>query len=302
MLTAIPASDLRRIPPEMQDAVLHRGEWTLCAMEHSVIGSVHLTDPGAPFHHLGLSMSHAPVRVGMSGDGRPLRTTTTRGDIGMIEAGVGGTSWWDGVYESACFYFTDASLAVALGEDVGRDLHSVRSGLAYRSPRLRRLLEALQMDAAAGQPHGTMVGDAIFVTVAALLVARPDDRTGWTRPGTTDWRVRRALEYIHAHLHDSLTIPGIAASAGTSAFHLSRQFRTVMGVSLWRYVLRERARAAVALLHDPGLTLTEVSAVVGFDTYASFIDATRREFGATPSRLRSALSAGDKPSPVRQAI
>jgi len=292
MLTATPACDLRRIPPEMQDAVLHRGQWTFCAMEHSLIGSVHLSDPGVPFHHLGLSMGNAPVRVGMSGDGRPIRTTVTRGDVGMIEAGVGGTSWCDDPYESACFYFTDASLAVALGQDVGRDRHTVRSSFSSRSPDLRRLLESLQMDAAAGQPHGALVGDAIFVTLAALLVSRSDERSSWTRPGAADWRVRRALEYIHAHLHDSLTIPGIAAAAGTSPFHLSRQFRSVMGLSLWRYVLRERARASVALLRDPGLTLTEVSVAIGFDTYASFIDATRREFGSTPSRLRSALSGG----------
>lgn len=117
----------------MQDAVLHRGQWSLCAMEHSLIGAVHLTDPGAPFHHFGLCVGGAPVRAGMSGDGRPLGAVLTRGDMAVIEAGVGGTSWWDTPFESACFYFTDASLAVALGRNVEPGGHLVRSAMGFRS-------------------------------------------------------------------------------------------------------------------------------------------------------------------------
>ena len=286
MLTATPASALRRIPPEMQDAVLHRGEWTLCAMEHSLIGAVHLTDPGAPFHHLGLVMGDSPLRAGMSGHGRPLGATLARGDIAVIEAGVGGTSWWDTPNESACFYFTNESLALALGRDIGPHNHAVRTTMVLQSPRVRRLLETLYADAAAGQLHGSLVGDAVFISIAAELVEPGREWRGQARPGTPDWRVQRALEYIHAHLTGFLTIPAIAAAAGTSPFHLNRQFRAAIGTSLWRYILQERARVAFDLLKDPELSLTAVAAAAGFETYASFIEATRRRFGLLPSILR----------------
>ncbi|WP_082337045.1 helix-turn-helix domain-containing protein [Porphyrobacter sp. AAP60] len=289
MLTATPASALRRIPQEMQDAVLHRGQWSLCAMEHSLIGAVHLTDPGAPFHHFGLCMGSAPVRAGMSGDGRPLGAALARGDMAVIEAGVGGTSWWDTPFESACFYFTDESLALALGRDVDPGGHLVRSAMGFRSSNIRRLLETLQADAAAGQPHGALVGDAVFVALASALVVPEHDWACRAQPGTPDWRVRRALEYIHAHLTEPMTIPEIAAAAGTSPFHLNRQFRVVMGTSLWRYILHERARVAFDLMQDSGLSLTVVSAAAGFETYTSFIDATRSRFGLLPSKLRRTL-------------
>lgn len=290
MLTATPASALRRIPAEMHHAVLHRGEWTLCAMEHSFMGAVHLTDPGVPFHHLGLVMGDSPLRVGMSGDGHRLRATLSRGDMAVIEAGVGGTSWWDTPNESACFYFTDESLGLALGRDINAKTHTVRSTMVFQSPRVRRLLETLYADAAAGQPHGALVGDAVFVAIATDLVTPDREWKGQARPGTPDWRVRRALEYIHAHLTTSLTIPAIAAAAGTSPFHLNRQFRTVMATSLWRYILQERARVAFNLMQDPDLSLTVVSATAGFETYASFIEATRRRFGVLPSSLRRSLN------------
>lgn len=289
MLTATPASNLRRIPPEMQGAVVHRGEWTMCAMEHSAMDSIHIADPGAPFHHLSLALGNSPVRVGMSGDGRPLGATLGRGDMAMIEAGVSGASWWDARYEAACFYFTDASLANALGRDVGRADHGVRSTMAFRSPVIRRLLQTLHADAVSGQEHGALVGDAVFVAIAGELVTPDRQWIGRTPPGTPDWRVKRALEFIHAHLTHPLSIPAIAAAAGTSPFHLNRQFRTLIGTSLWRYVLRERARLAVNLMQDPALSLTGVSTAAGFETYAGFIDATRQTFGCLPSSLRRSL-------------
>lgn len=280
-------SDLSRIPPEMKGTVLHRGAWTLCAMDHSAIDPVQMNDPGAPFHHIALSMGDAPVRIGMDGDSRPRIATVGRGDMTVIEAGVGGTSWWNETYRSACFYFTDEALSVALGADVKRDGHRIRSSMTFQSPMVRRLLEALQADAASGQCHGALVGDAVFVAMAAELVVPDREWRGQAAPGTPDWRVRRALEYIHARLTETLSIPEIAAASGTSAFHLNRQFRAAMGLSLWQYVLRERARFARTLIAHGRLSLTQVSAAAGFETYASFIVAMRRTFGILPSSLRA---------------
>lgn len=162
--------------------------------------------------------------------------------MAVIEAGVGGTSWWDGPFHAACFYFTDESLSIALGQDIPLGGHRERSVMGFRSVRIRRLFETLVADAAASQPHGALVGDAAFVALASILVM---DGKVWScraRPGTPDWRVRRALEYVHAHLISPMTIPEIATAASTSPFYLNRQFREVMGTSLWRYILDERAR------------------------------------------------------------
>ena len=92
------------------------------------------------------------------------------------------------------------------------------------APAVCRLLHALYEDAARGQPHGTLVGDSIFIALAGLLASAGIGWRGYARPGTADWRTRRALEYIHAHLTDHLNVQSIAAAAGSSPFHLSRQF------------------------------------------------------------------------------
>lgn len=281
----IVAAPMGRIPPSMQDAVLRRGEWSLCTMEHSFIGAVHIEDPGAPFHHIGLSLGRLPARMGIDADNRRSATNGARDCISMIEAGVAGTSWWSEPLEAACLYFMPEALTAVLGED-GNHRQAVRTTASLHSPVVSRLVHALYADATRDQPHGTLVGDAIFVTLAAALSNR--SWRGRAEPGSKDWRVRRGLEYIHAHLVENLNIVAIASAAGTSPFHLSRQFAAALGLPIWQYVLRERARYALALMADREQSLLQVSNAAGFDTYASFIAAVRAEFGCAPSVLRSA--------------
>lgn len=282
----IVAQSMGRIPPSMQHAVLRRGAWSLCTMEHSRIGAVHIEDPGAPFHHIGLPLGRLPARMGIDADDRRSVTGGSRDCVSMIEAGVAGTSWWNEPLEAACLYFMPAALTAALGEDGNDRQHALRTTASLHSPVVSRLVHALFVDATSSQPHGLLVGDAIFVTLAAAL--GNGSWQGRAVPGSKDWRVRRGLEYIHAHLVEDLNILAIASAAGTSPFHLSRQFAAVLGLPIWQYVLRERARYALALMGDREQSLLQVSIAAGFATYASFIAAIRAEFGCPPSVLRAA--------------
>lgn len=271
----------------MQEAVLHRGDWSLCAMEHSLIGPVRIDDPGMPFHHLMLPLGATPLRLGLEAEGRTRCARTECDLVGVIEAGVGGISWWDGPLESACFYFMPGALEVALGDDHAMTHHAIRSTPGATSEIVARLLRALWADAIHGQPHGRLAGDSIFPVLASHLVPGSNQRPPRTRgPG---WRVRRALSYIHAHLVGTLNLSAIADAAATSPYHLGREFRAVMGLSIWQYVIRARARHALALMKNPALTLADVAHASGFETYAGFIDSLRREYGLAPSRLRRAV-------------
>jgi AraC family transcriptional regulator len=287
-MSAIAPSSLSRLPPSFRHLVLHRGEWSFCAMEHSCIGPVRFDDPGAPFHHLALPLDAVPLRIGLTVDDRERVATHAPDSIEMIEAGAAGTSWWDGTLNSACLYFMNDALGAALGREVGVDAHAIRSTPGLRAPAVVRLLRALHADACAGQPHGTLVGDAIFTALAAQLVPGSGHDLAHARAGTGDWRVRRALEFVHARLAEPIDIAGIAEAAVTSPFHLSRMFRAALGCSIWQYVLRERARCAAALMRDPRLSLADISRRAGFATYAGFIESLRREFGQSPAMLRRA--------------
>lgn len=284
-------AELRRIPPALSTAVVRRADWSFCAMEHSRIGAIEFDAPGAAFHHVALPLERTPLRFGLHMDGRPQLGRNAPDMVTMIEAGAGGMARWDDIFESACFYFTDDALAEALGMEGGVVDHAVRTRVELHAPRLVRLLHALHSDAVAGQPHGSLVGDALFVTLASLLVKRGDHAALPRHGGGEICRVRRALEYIHANLTDRIDIAAIARAAATSPFYLNHAFRTAVGCSIWQYVLRERAKYGLVLMRETGASLTEIALSAGFETYASFISATRQAFGETPTRLRRDLSS-----------
>lgn len=292
MRTEIAPAELRKIPPDMAEVVSARGAWSFCALECARFGPIHLDTPGMPFHHIGLQLDDAPLQLGMAFDSGRAHGWIHRNDISILAADDGGQFWWNREAENACLYFTDAALARLLGRPFTPAQHRLDSRLALHSPMLGHLLRALLADLQAGQPHGALVGDAIFMALAAQLLPPAAVAHGPRHALTQDRLVQRALDYIHDHLTDaSLNLERIAMAAASSPFHLSRCFRSAMGCSLWQYVLRERARLALALMPHPRLTLEEVAQRSGFHAYSSFSATLRREYGLAPRRLRGALQS-----------
>ena len=163
---------------------------------------------------------------------------------------------------------------------------------AYHSPIAPDLLRALLADLHAGQPHGALVGDAIFIALTALLLPPSAIAHQPQKASSQERRIRRTLDCILSHLNDpTLNLERIAAAASSSPFHLSRCFRSAMGCSPWQYVLRERARPALMLMPRRRLSLQEVSQRAGFHAYSSFSASLRREYGLSPISLRTALQS-----------
>lgn len=283
-----PVTLLRKLPDDRPDLLRARGQWSSCAMEHSLIPAIELEEPGWAFHHLALPLGPTRPRMVLKVDSGHEHGRAPPETLTMIQAGVTGSARWDAPMESACLYFTDGAMAGALGVAPEGVRQAIRSRLHYRAPGMARLLRALLADASAGQPHGTLIGDAIFLAVAAQLVPRAA-RPAHASRGGEPWRVRTALAFIHAHLGEELDIAQIADAAATSPYYLNRAFRAALGCSIWQYVLRARAQCALALLHDSNATLVQVADAAGFSSYAGFIDAIRRVCGRTPAQVRQAI-------------
>jgi AraC-like DNA-binding protein len=92
---------------------------------------------------------------------------------------------------------------------------------------------------------------------------------------------RAAAELLAAE--PGRSIDDVARVVGTSRRSLERSFSEHAGTTLGRW--RQQVRLARSLeLLSAGASVTETGANVGYATTSAFIDAFRREFGATPSR------------------
>jgi AraC-like DNA-binding protein len=284
-------SSLSRVPPWFRHTISRRGEWKLCALERSCFGPMHDPTPEVPFHHLGVRLDHAPLKMGWILDGRRADTNLPFDHVSVIPAGASLRSWWNRPTDFACLYFRPEALTAAVGEEMAStSRYEIRPALSVESPTICNLVRALHVDAAAEHPYGKMAGDAIFIRLASLLVSdgRILQERGY-RDGIGDWRIRRALEYIHTNLYTEMDLFGIAAASETSPFHLSRLFRKAVGCSPWQYVSRMRVQIAMGLMRDGSLSLTQISTMSGFESYSTFATTFKASRGVAPAHFRAGL-------------
>lgn len=102
--------------------------------------------------------------------------------------------------------------------------------------------------------------------------------------------VRRAVEYLHAHAGDPITITDVADAAFISTRGLHFAFTKELGESPSAYLRRLRLEGARAdfLAAGPDMTVAKIARRWGFAHLQRFADAYRRAYDEKPSQtLRS---------------
>lgn len=100
------------------------------------------------------------------------------------------------------------------------------------------------------------------------------------------YRLRRAREFIEAHLSDDIGLGDIAAAAGLSPFHFARAFKKATGRSPYRYLIERRIAYARMLLMTTDLPLSEIALASGFSSQQQFTSMFGKIVGTTPARFR----------------
>jgi len=85
-------------------------------------------------------------------------------------------------------------------------------------------------------------------------------------------------------------LDSIARAVHCSPFHLARQFRTVTGESVARYLLRLRLALALDRLAQGETDLARLAVELGFVHHSHFSARFRSVFGATPTEVRNILT------------
>lgn len=105
-----------------------------------------------------------------------------------------------------------------------------------------------------------------------------------------------SLDYIEENLCADLKAAELAKRAGFSVYHFYRLFHQTTGMPVMQYIQRRRMLHAVYAVRC-GQPRIEAALNYGFDTYAGFYKAFRREFHCTPSAFIQKKRA-QRPAPI----
>jgi AraC family transcriptional regulator len=108
-------------------------------------------------------------------------------------------------------------------------------------------------------------------------------------PGYRDWRLRRAMEYLEAHLGEDVALHEVATVVGLSTTHLANLFRSGTGEPPHRWLMRRRFEQACELLAKPHLSITDIAHQCGFASSQHLATVTRRHLATTPTAYRRAI-------------
>jgi AraC-like DNA-binding protein len=98
----------------------------------------------------------------------------------------------------------------------------------------------------------------------------------------------RARDLADARYFEALDVDDLAAAAGLSRAHFSREFRRTFGVSPHAYLLTRRLERAAALLRNTDRSVAEICLDVGLTSVGSFTTSFKRTHGMTPTAYRAA--------------
>ncbi len=98
--------------------------------------------------------------------------------------------------------------------------------------------------------------------------------------------IARAQELILQATLEGWTLETVARRIGLSERQLRTRFEAEAGVSIRCYRANYQLHRALALMRDPGLSLTQIAERIGFGSSAAFTRFMRRETGKSPSALR----------------
>ncbi|HEX4752433.1 MAG TPA: AraC family transcriptional regulator [Solirubrobacterales bacterium] len=107
----------------------------------------------------------------------------------------------------------------------------------------------------------------------------------------------RAKDLADARYAEPLGVDALAAAAGLSRAHFSREFRRAFGESPHGYLLTRRLERAAALLRDTDHSVAEICLDVGLTSVGSFTTSFKRTFGKTPTAYRESF-----PPPSSRAL
>lgn len=180
-------------------------------------------------------------------------------------------------------------LAPPYGEYLYRQLLNYRQRTRKARPEdLNLLREAFYMmgsrDLRPADLHHRILGCSYFLQFLLNNICTE----GLSLPGeecTPD--IQCAMDYIHSHLLENLTIEKAAEFCGLSLSRFKAKFKQQLGITPHAYITALKIDTAKILLKNPQYSITDIAFQLNFSSSHHFSSAFKKHTGYTPTYFRN---------------
>ncbi len=189
-----------------------------------------------------------------------------------------------------CFDKDMDALSPALQQIMEKDFHAFFLHTDRLNPLVKTLMEDLHQCPFAGSTRKRFFeGCALHLIMLQLKALE----SGETKKGPlvridpiTQKQLQRIKELLENRLDNPPSLSELAKEAAMSAPKLNQCFRHLYGTTVFEYLRQQRFNRAKNML-EQGISVTEASLAVGYESLASFSLAFKKRFGYAPSRYFS---------------
>ena len=159
----------------------------------------------------------------------------------------------------------------------------------YRNPSTSSAIEGLfQKIEEEYKRDDELTPDALKCLVGELLFLILRTAPEKTALKTGSKLIEDAINCIQESYTGEIKLTALAARLAVSPEHLSRSFKKETGFGFNEYLTLVRLkRAEYMLMHEPGLSISEVAYACGFNDSNYFSDKFKRTYGIPPSKINA---------------
>ena len=101
--------------------------------------------------------------------------------------------------------------------------------------------------------------------------------------------IRRAQQYISAHIREKLSVPVVAKNVDVSPSYLTALFHKNLQISPGEYIRRVKLQESKQMIRENNMNFTEIAAALQYSTVHHFSRQFKEKFGITPTEYAKSI-------------
>lgn len=223
------------------------------------------------------------------------RTACAPGDISLLTMSQDSHWHWTEEIDVSHIYLSNALMSRVAIDVMDRPIEEVRLHdlLRTQDSILTSIVGAITREVNSRGIGGSLYAEALGMQLAIHLLRHYASVT-FKETGASgrlsQQQKQRLLEFIDAHLQDSIRLDEMADAVGLGVWTFSRKFSESFDCSPHTFVTEQRVERAKRMLREGTLAIKEIAYLCGFSDQAHMTRVLRTKLGATPSQLRRATN------------